>query len=148
MLRTRIAAPAALWTFLCEGRDGTCDVPPDRWNNEAVYDPDPGTPGKTPARRGGFIADIAAFDPAFFGISPREAAVMDPQQRMLLETAWRALEDAGLQIDKLPGSDTGVFIGISHSDYHGIQKFGRPDIDLHTSTGGALSIAANRLSHR
>ena len=126
----------------------SAEVPADRWNNAAVYDPDPGKPGKTPTKWGGFVNDIAEFDAAFFGISPREAAVMDPQQRMLLETAWRALEDAGVQIDKLPGTDTGVFIGISHSDYHGIQKFGRPDIDVHTSTGGALSIAANRLSHR
>ena len=137
-----------MWEFLCEGRDGIIEVPADRWNNAAVFDPDPGKPGKTPTKWGGFVTDIAEFDAAFFGISPREAAVMDPQQRMLLETAWRALEDAGVQIDKLPGTDTGVFIGISHSDYHGIQKFGRPDIDVHTSTGGALSIAANRLSYR
>ncbi len=143
-----IDSPAALWTFLCEGREGICEVPPDRWNNDAVYDPDPGTPGKTPTRRGGFVADIGAFDPAFFGISPREAAVMDPQQRMLLETAWRALEDAGVGVERISGSRTGVYIGISHSDYHGIQKFGRLEIDVHTSTGGALSIAANRLSHR
>ncbi len=143
-----VRSPQALWEFLCEGRDGISEVPADRWNNAAVFDPDPGKPGKTPTKWGGFVKDIAEFDAAFFGISPREAAVMDPQQRMLLETAWRALEDAGVQIDKLPGTDTGVFIGISHSDYHGIQKFGRPDIDVHTSTGGALSIAANRLSHR
>ncbi len=143
-----IRSPQALWEFLCEGRDGIIEVPADRWNNAAVFDPDPGKPGKTPTKWGGFVTDIAEFDAAFFGISPREAAVMDPQQRMLLETAWRALEDAGVQIDKLPGSETGVFIGISHSDYHGIQKFGRPDIDVHTSTGGALSIASNRLSHR
>lgn len=143
-----IRSPQDLWKFLCEGRDGIIEVPPDRWNNAAVFDPDPGKPGKTPTKWGGFVTDIAEFDAAFFGISPREAAVMDPQQRMLLETAWRALEDAGVQIDRLPGTETGVFIGISHSDYHGIQKFGRPDIDVHTSTGGALSIAANRLSHR
>ena len=143
-----VDGPAALWRFLCEGKEAIGEVPSDRWNNAAVFDPDPGTPGKTVTKRGGFISDIAEFDAAFFGISPREAAVMDPQQRMLLETAWRALEDAGIQVDKLAGSATGVYIGISQSDYHGIQKFGRPDIDLHTSTGGALSIAANRLSHR
>lgn len=148
ILPSGINSSQALWDFLCEGRDGISEVPADRWNNAAVFDPDPGKPGKTPTRWGGFVSNIAEFDAAFFGISPREAAVMDPQQRMLLETAWRALEDAGLQIDKLPRSDTGVFIGISHSDYHGIQKFGRPDIDVHTSTGGALSMAANRLSHR
>src|ERR1700683_3474878 len=122
---------AELWKFLCDGRDAIVDVPKDRWNNDAVYDSDPGTPGMTPTRRGGFVPDIAAFDAGFFGISPREAAVMDPQQRMLLETAWRALEDAGVQVGRLRGSRTGVYIGISHSDYHGIQKLGRPDIDLH-----------------
>ena len=143
-----IRSPQELWEFLCDGRDGICEVPHDRWNNDAVFDPDPGKPGKTPTKWGGFVTDIAEFDAAFFGISPREAAVMDPQQRMLLETAWRALEDAGIQVEGLAGSRTGVYIGISHSDYHGIQKFGRPDIDVHTSTGGALSIAANRLSHR
>ena len=143
-----INSPEALWKFLCEGREGISEVPKDRWNNDAVYDSDPGTPGRTSTRRGGFVADIAAFDAAFFGISPREAAVMDPQQRMLLETAWLALEDAGVPMEKLSGSRTGVYVGISHSDYHGIQKFGRPEIDVHTSTGGALSIAANRLSHR
>jgi amino acid adenylation domain-containing protein len=143
-----IDSHSALWTFLCDGRDAIGEVPPDRWNNDAVYDPDAGAPGKAITRRGGFISDIAGFDAGFFGISPREAAVIDPQQRMLLETAWRALEDAGVPMESLSGSKTGVYIGISHSDYHGIQKFGRLDIDLHTSTGGALSIAANRLSHR
>jgi amino acid adenylation domain-containing protein len=143
-----IDTPAALWTFLCEGRDAISEVPPGRWNNDAVYDPDPGTAGKTSTRWGGFVCDIAEFDAGFFGISPREAAVMDPQQRLLLEAAWRALEDAGIPVDELAGSRTGVYVGISHSDYHGIQQFGRHDIDVHTSTGGALSIAANRLSHR
>ncbi len=143
-----IDSPQALWKFLCEGREGISEVPPDRWNNTAVYDPDPGTPGRTATRRAGFVTDVAGFDAAFFGISPREAAVMDPQQRMLLETTWLALEDAGVPAEKLSGSKTGVYVGISHSDYHGIQKFGRPEIDVHTSTGGALSIASNRLSHR
>ena len=143
-----IRSPQELWEFLCNGGDGICEVPADRWNNDAVYDPNPGKPGKTATRWGGFVKDIGQFDAEFFGISPREAAVMDPQQRMLLEAAWRALEDGGVQIEELAGSRTGVYIGISHSDYHGIQKFGRLDIDLHTSTGGALSIAANRLSHR
>ena len=143
-----IDSPEMLWRFLCEGRDAITAVPPDRWNADLVYDPDPSVPGKAVTRWGGFVRDIAAFDPAFFGISPREAAMMDPQQRMLLETAWRALEDAGLRLDAISGSRTGVYVGISHSDYHEIQKFGRYEIDVHTSTGGALSIAANRLSHR
>src|SRR5262249_26997084 len=78
----------------------------------------------------------------------REAALMDPQQRLLLQVAWRALEDAGIPAESLAGSSTGVYIGVSHSDYHGIQQFGRRQIDVHAATGGALSIVANRLSHR
>src|SRR6266540_3013977 len=143
-----IDSPNSLWEFLCRGGDAVVDVPPDRWNVEAVYDPEPGVPGKTVSRRAGFLRDVASFDAGFFGISPREAAVMDPQQRLLLEVAWRALEDAGLPAEALAGSNTGVYIGISHSDYHGIQQLGRREIDIHTATGGALSIAANRLSHR
>src|SRR5882724_399411 len=143
-----INSPEALWQFLSEGRDAIIEVPPDRWNVDQVYDPDARVPGKSITRWGGFVPDIQKFDPSFFGISPREAAMMDPQQRMLLETAWRALEDAGVQLDRIAGSRTGVYVGISHSDYHEIQKFGRFEMDVHTSTGGALSIAANRLSHR
>ena len=141
-------SPEALWTQLCEGRDAITEVPADRWTLEGVYDADPGLPGRAVTRWGGFIDGIDLFDPAFFGISPREAALMDPQQRLLLQTAWRALEDAGIPAARIAGSRTGVYVGISHSDYHGIQKFGRYEIDVHTSTGGALSIAANRLSHR
>src|SRR5262245_54697572 len=138
----------ALWKFLCDGRDAITEVPADRWNNKAVYDPDPGVPGKTSTRWGGFVHDIGSFDAGFFGISPREAAVMDPQQRMLLEAAWRAFEDGGFQIERLAGSRTGVYIGISYCDYNAIQRFERSEIDVHTSTDSALSIAANRLSRR
>src|SRR5829696_6504909 len=143
-----IESPDALWQFLCSGGDAVREIPPDRWNLHPVYDPHPDTPGKSISRRAALLNDVAAFDAAFFGISPREAAVMDPQQRLLLETTWRAFEDAGIPAESLAGSRTGVYIGISHSDYHGIQQFGRRQIDVHTATGGALSIAANRLSHR
>src|SRR5215470_2355106 len=143
-----IESPDALWEFLRRGGDGVVDVPADRWNVEAVYDPEPGVAGMMVCRRAGMLRDVAAFDAGFFAISPREAAVMDPQQRLLLEVAWRALEDAGIPAESLAGSNTGVYIGVSHSDYHGIQQFGRRQIDVHTATGGALSIAANRLSHR
>ena len=108
-----------------EGGDAVVDVPADRWNAAAVYDPEPGTAGKAASRCAGLLHDVADFDAGFFGISPREAAVMDPQQRMLLEVAWRALEDAGMPVESLAGTRTGVYVGISHSDYHGIQQFGR-----------------------
>jgi acyl transferase domain-containing protein/NADPH:quinone reductase-like Zn-dependent oxidoreductase len=143
-----VESPDALWQFLCRGGDAIVEVPADRWNVDAVYDPTPGTPGKSICRRAGLLRDVASFDAGFFGISPREAAQMDPQQRLLLQVAWRALEDAGIPAESLAGSNTGVYIGVSHSDYHGIQQFGRRQIDVHAATGGALSIVANRLSHR
>jgi amino acid adenylation domain-containing protein len=139
-----IESPDALWEFLRRGGDAVIDVPPDRWNMDAVYDPAPGTPGKTVSRRAGLLHDVVSFDAGFFGISPREAAGMDPQQRFLLEVTWRALEDAGIPAEKLAGSNTGVYVGISRSDYDGIAR----QVDVHTVSGGALSIAANRLSHR
>jgi amino acid adenylation domain-containing protein len=143
-----VDSPTSLWEFLCRGGDGVRDVPVDRWNIDAVHDPQPDVPGKSVTRRAALLDDVAGFDAPFFGISPREAAVMDPQQRLLLEVTWRALEDAGIPAEKLAGSRTGVYVGISHSDYCGIQLFLRRQIDVHTATGVALSIAANRLSHR
>ncbi|WP_343708735.1 SDR family NAD(P)-dependent oxidoreductase [Mycobacterium sp.] len=128
--------PAAFWELLTEGRAAVGDVPPERW-----------TPGPGGAQRGGFLEHVDQFDAAFFNISPREATRIDPQQRLLLEVAWEALEDAGQVTERLAGSPTGVFVGVSTYDYGSLQ-FGRPDlIDAYSGTGGALSIAANRLSY-
>ena len=141
--------PATFWRLLVEGRDAVSQVPADRWNAKAFYDPEPGTPGKTNAVNGGFIEGIDRFDAGFFGISPREAALMDPQQRLLLEVAADALEDAGIPLSRIAGTETGVFVGISSYDYAVIQQ-GQGDrmlIDAHSNTGGALSIAANRISY-
>ena len=99
------------------------EVPPDRWNIERFFDTEPGLPGKSIARRGGFLEGIDQFDPQFFGISPREAPYVDPQHRLLLETAWEAIEDAGLVLDLERGTDLGVFVGISHNEYQGIQRY-------------------------
>ena len=139
----------AFWKLLVEGREAVCDVPADRWNVERFYDPEPGLVGKTVAKRGGFVDGIDQFDPQFFGISPREAPYIDPQQRLLLETAWEAIEDAGLVLDFENGTDIGVFVGISHNDYQGLQHTAtdRAGISAHTPTGSAHSIAANRISY-
>ncbi len=137
------------WKFLLEGRDAVVEIPPDRWNIGRFYDPEPGLPGKSMAKHGGFIEGIDLFDPQFFGISPREAPYIDPQQRLLLETAWEAIEDAGLILDHEHGTDIGVFAGISHTDYQGIQggATDRSGISPHSATGHAHSIAANRISY-
>ena len=89
----------AFWKLLAEGREAVRDVPADRWNVERYYDAEPGVVGKSIAKRGGFLDAIDQFDPQFFGISPREAPYVDPQHRLMLETAWEAIEDAGLVIE-------------------------------------------------
>jgi acyl transferase domain-containing protein/acyl-CoA synthetase (AMP-forming)/AMP-acid ligase II/acyl carrier protein len=135
------------WQLLRNGIDGISEVPSQRWNAQELYDPEQATPGKMNTRWGGFLAQIDQFDPYFFGISPREAERMDPQQRLLLEVAWEALEHAGLAPDRLAGSQTGVFVGISSNDYSHLQ-FSDPNlIDIYAGTGNAHSIAANRLSY-
>ena len=93
------------------------EVPADRWDLVHHFDPDPSVPLHQHVRRGGFIDGIDQFDAAFFGISPREAVCMDPQQRLLLEVAWQAIETAGIPLEAVRGTATGVFMGISSSDY-------------------------------
>ncbi|HTU20951.1 MAG TPA: type I polyketide synthase [Gemmataceae bacterium] len=141
--------PASFWQLLANGVDAVSEVPPERWNKKSFYDPETGKPGKSHACWGGFVENIDRFDPAFFGISPREAAHMDPQQRLLLETAWEALEDGGQVQERLSGSNTAVFVGISSWEYSFAQiSFrDRAAIDVYTNTGGSLSIAANRISY-
>src|SRR6476646_424916 len=145
----RINHPDALWKLLVEGREAVSDVPADRWNVERFYDAEPGIVGKSIARRGGFVEGIDQFDPQFFGISPREAPYVDPQHRLLLETAWEAIEDAGLALDFETGTDVGVFVGISHNDYQVIQgtPWDSQGISPHSATGSAHSVAANRISY-
>ncbi len=136
------------WQLLREGVDAISVVPASRWDVNAFYDPNLGTPGKMNTRWGGFLDEVATFDPQFFGISPREAESMDPQQRLLLEVSWEALENAGLAAEHLAGSQTGVFIGISTNDYSRLHTvlLGN-NVDAYSGTGNALCIAANRLSY-
>ena len=136
------------WQLLTEGVDAITEIPEDRWRIEAFYDSSPRCAGRTYGRWGGFVQDIDQFEPACFHISPREAVTMDPQQRMLLEVTWEALDDAGLAVERLAGSRTGVFVGVSTLDYLALQgSFTNfRSYDSMTGSGTALSIAANRLS--
>jgi acyl transferase domain-containing protein/acyl carrier protein/predicted O-methyltransferase YrrM len=144
------SGPEAFWQLLMDRRDAIVEVPPTRWNRDALYHDDPtAAPGTIRNRLGGFLDGIEQFDATFFGISPREATAMDPQQRLLLEAGWEAMEDAGLIVDRLRGTKVGVFVGIAAYDYaeiqHGYEN--RHLIGPHTNTGLALSIAANRISY-
>ena len=141
--------PDSYWKLLRDGVDAISDIPADRWDPRRFYDPEPGKAGKTNARWGGFIKGIDQFDAHFFGISPREASRMDPQQRLLLEVAFEALEDGGVVLERVADSKTAVFVGISSYDYMSLQAMGGDytNIDVYSNTGGALSIAANRISY-
>jgi acyl transferase domain-containing protein/SAM-dependent methyltransferase/aryl carrier-like protein len=141
--------PEAFWALLRDGRDAITDIPAERWDVGAYYDPDPGAAGKAYVRRGGFVRDVARFDARFFGISPREAASMDPQQRLLLEVAWEALEDAAVVPSRVERGAGGVFVGISNSDYaHLHTRSGdQTRIDTYEGTGNAFSFASGRLSY-
>ena len=141
--------PESFWRLLSDGVDAVREVPPDRWNKKAFYHPEIATPGRSHSCRGGFLDAIDLFDAGFFGISPREAACMDPQQRLLLEVTFEAIEDAGLQFENLAQSLTGVYVGLSGQDY-ALMQHNEKDltrINAHTSTGVAMSIAANRISY-
>ncbi len=135
----------AYWQLLKQGVCSVGETPTDRWGAslEAVAE----GAGKLP-QRGGFVQGVDQFDPGFFGISPREAAEMDPQQRMLLETAWQALEHAGISADSLAGTQTGVFIGVSGGDYARLQAAAWHAVSGHSATGNSMAIAANRLSYQ
>ena len=139
--------PREFWDILVKGVDAISEVPTDRWDASALYASGPIEPGKMSTRWGGFLDHLDQFDPQFFAISPREAIRIDPQQRLLLEVAWEALEHAGQAPDKLAGSKTGVFVGISHSDYAWLQIHHASNIDAYFASGFANSIAANRLSY-
>jgi len=139
--------PETFWQLLKDGVDAITEVPADRFDIDAFYDPDQSKPGKVVTRYGGFLNNIDMFDANFFGISPWEAARLDPQQRLLLEVAWESLEDAGQPLEKISGSQTGVFVGIYTSDYEN-RMFAEFDaVDLYAATGSALYSAAGRLSY-
>jgi acyl transferase domain-containing protein/NADPH:quinone reductase-like Zn-dependent oxidoreductase/NAD(P)-dependent dehydrogenase (short-subunit alcohol dehydrogenase family)/acyl carrier protein len=142
-------SPEEFWQLLREGRSGVREIPRDRWDLEACYDPNPETPGKISTRFGGFLDQVDQFEPQFFGISPREALTMDPQQRLLLEVSWEALEHAGQSPANLEKTRTGVYFGVCSNDYaHRVLEAGDPALlDMYYLSGIAHSIASGRLSY-
>ncbi|MDT5008395.1 MAG: hypothetical protein QOH57_12, partial [Mycobacterium sp.] len=138
------------WQVLRQGRDTVSEVPEDRWDVDEFADPDPEARGKTVTRRAGFIEDVAGFDAPFFGVSAREAGWMDPQHRLLLETAWRAVEHSGIAPMSLAGTRTGVFVGLSTHDYLGLisNELGPEEIEAYLAIGTAAAAGAGRISYR
>lgn len=140
--------PEEFWDLLANGVDAIGEVPADRWDGPAYYDPDPDTPGRTATMWGSFLPAVDRFDAPFFNISRREAVSMDPQQRLLLEVCWEALENAGQSPGKLAGTSTGVFVGLSTNDYHNLLLTrGEAAIDAYLASGTAHSVAAGRISY-
>ena len=137
----------AFWKLLREGIDAVREVPENRWDVNQLYDPDSTKSGKMSSRWGGFIDDVDQFDWRAFRLSPREAKYMDPQHRLLLEVVWEALEDAGLPLEKVAGSRTSVFQGISSNDYLRLQTRTWSQLDGYTITGNDLAFTANRISY-
>ena len=133
-----------LWTLLKEGKSAIGDLPPGRFSWPAGIEPDGAHRG---IARGGFIADVDRFDAPFFRISPKEAECMDPQQRIVMELAWQALEDAGYAAQSLAGSPTSVYIGASGSDYARLLDQSGYDPTAHSGTGGSMAVLANRISY-
>jgi len=142
-----ISGPEALWQFLSEGKSAVGEVPPDRWAPFDDGSPEVAATLARTTRFGSFMDDIDAFDADFFDISAREAVKMDPQQRMLLEVAWEALEHAGIPPSSLRRSQTGVFAGACYPDYGYLAALDLTNVDAWSNAGGALSIIANRLSY-
>ncbi len=139
-----VTSPRGLWEVVADGRDVVSEFPNDRgWDVEGLFDADPDTMGKTYAQQGGFVADVAGFDAGFFGIGSGEALAMDPEQRLLMECSWEALEHAGIDPTSLRGSATGVFTGIFGQSYSSEAT----DLEGYRLTGSASSVASGRVSY-
>ena len=136
-----------LWEALLRGDDFVDEIPADRWDADEYYDPEPGVPGRSVTRWGAFLDDVGGFDRDFFGMTEREATAIDPQHRLLLETSWDALEHAGLDPATLAGSQTGVFVGLTHGDYELLAADAGAVEGPYGFTGTNNSFASGRVSY-
>ncbi|WP_156687792.1 type I polyketide synthase [Mycobacterium sp. Marseille-P9652] len=137
------------WDALRHGRDTLSEVPQDRWDVDEFYDPDPDAPGKIVQRRAGFIEDATGFDAPFFGLSKRETMLIDPQHRILLETAWQAVEHSGTAPSALANTRTGVFMGLGTHDYLGLisEQLSYEEIEAYVAIGTSAAAGAGRISY-
>ena len=142
-----IDSPDKLWEALLRGADLVTEIPRDRWDVDELYDPESGVSGRSVSKWGAFLDDVTGFDPDFFGINDREATAMDPQHRVLLETAWEAVEHAGRTPSSMAGTSTGVFVGMSHDDYAMVTSDAGAFDQAYAFTGNPFSMASGRISH-
>ncbi|HEX6095442.1 MAG TPA: SDR family NAD(P)-dependent oxidoreductase [Thermoanaerobaculia bacterium] len=136
-----------LWANLRDGKDLVTVIPEERWPWEDYYGDPLREVNKSNSKWGGFMKEIDKFDPLFFGISPREAQMMDPQQRIFLETVWKAVEDSGHKVSDLAGTRTGLFVGVGSNDYLDLMRNQAVALDGYTASGNAHSVLANRVSY-
>ncbi|MFZ3292685.1 type I polyketide synthase, partial [Mycobacterium sp.] len=142
-----IESPDQLWEALLRGDDLVTEIPLDRWDADEYYDPEPGVPGWSVSRWGAFMDDVGGFDAEFFGINEREATAIDPQHRLLLETSWEAMEHAGLTRERISGSLTGVFVGLTHSDYQLLASDAHSVEGPYGFTDTSFSLASGRIAY-
>ncbi len=139
--------PEAFWDLLEKGGDAITQIPPDRFDVDVFYDPDPEKPGAITTRYGGFLSRVDQFDPAFFGIPPRAANAIDPQQRLALEVSWEALENAAIAPGSLRNGEVGVFVGVTENDYARAAFQVPAQIDLYSGTGNLQAFVAGRIAY-